>query len=72
MKKIMRAAQPPSHLWHDSQQLGYLLWGVSCTILKYGQGKPHLRAADIDVGKTVLVVGDGQVCGLLVIDAEKN
>lgn len=36
------------------------------------QGRPHLRAADIDVGKTSLVTGDGQVGDLLalVIDAE--
>lgn len=40
----------------------------------YGQEEPRLRAADIDVGKAILVAGDGQIRGLLVIviDAEKD
>lgn len=34
-------------------------------------GGPHLRVADIDVGKTILVAGDGQVRAV-VIDAEMD
>lgn len=29
MKKMIMETHPPSHLWHASQQLGYLLWNVS-------------------------------------------